>query len=87
MISIHAPREGSDPVRIVKGCFDSISIHAPREGSDVPTDVTTEVIAAFQSTLPARGATTAQITDGIAKLISIHAPREGSDATIIILGR
>ena len=34
-ISIHAPREGSDPsvsLRVVK--MDFISIHAPREGSD-----------------------------------------------------
>ena len=33
-ISIHAPREGSDPVK--KYAYDGrvISIHAPREGSD-----------------------------------------------------
>ena len=35
VISIHAPREGSDPGnRCRKRRFHSISIHAPREGSD-----------------------------------------------------
>ena len=34
-ISIHAPREGSDAVKIAGvWLIDSISIHAPREGSD-----------------------------------------------------
>ena len=35
MISIHAPREGSDQQsRVDPGQNDVISIHAPREGSD-----------------------------------------------------
>ena len=35
LISIHAPREGSDDRRRAAGyVFDGISIHAPREGSD-----------------------------------------------------
>ena len=34
-----------------------ISIHAPREGSDVTAKDREGVLAAFQSTLPARGAT------------------------------
>ena len=34
LISIHAPREGSDSLEsAVRRCY-SISIHAPREGSD-----------------------------------------------------
>ena len=35
LISIHAPREGSDAVQPVQGRPAQISIHAPREGSDV----------------------------------------------------
>ena len=35
-ISIHAPREGSDPLRPVLHPAHGISIHAPREGSDDP---------------------------------------------------
>ena len=34
VISIHAPREGSDRVTFDKGKAIHISIHAPREGSD-----------------------------------------------------
>ena len=34
MISIHAPREGSDPACGGQHVVDAISIHAPREGSD-----------------------------------------------------
>ena len=33
-ISIHAPREGSDPSAALLGLGLHISIHAPREGSD-----------------------------------------------------
>ena len=33
-ISIHAPREGSDPVTVLPFFVHDISIHAPREGSD-----------------------------------------------------
>ncbi len=36
MISIHAPREGSDDDRVQAGLVDDgISIYAPREGSDL----------------------------------------------------
>ena len=57
MISIHAPRTGSDRAFCAKGRGGAISIHAPRTGSDrliigSPTDE-----RQFQSTLPARGAT------------------------------
>ena len=34
MISIHAPREGSDIKGIPIASYTGISIHAPREGSD-----------------------------------------------------
>ena len=56
-ISIHAPREGSDP-ETGKGKYDCIiSIHAPREGSDALDNKTGNIISEFLSTLPARGAT------------------------------
>ena len=57
-ISIHAPREGSDPddrrIYVLRG---GISIHAPREGSDDAGDVEGQPVFGFLSTLPARGAT------------------------------
>ena len=34
IISIHAPREGGDPLAIFLGLVRIISIHAPREGGD-----------------------------------------------------
>ena len=34
LISIHAPRVGSDPHRLSAKANDGISIHAPRVGSD-----------------------------------------------------
>ena len=58
MISIHAPREGSDIYKI--GCCPRvarISIHAPREGSDVNAITGGQVDVQFLSTLPVRGAT------------------------------
>ena len=57
VISIHAPRVGSD-------CWDGdewieqpISIHAPRVGSDVDKLTREKMLALFQSTLPVWGAT------------------------------
>ena len=35
LISIHAPREGSDSLQFLESPPEGISIHAPREGSDV----------------------------------------------------
>ena len=57
MISIHAPREGSDAGHqgVCVLCF--ISIHAPREGSDERYAEVLDAMRKFQSTLPARGAT------------------------------
>ena len=63
LISIHAPRTGSDP-----GCKDSaslncpISIHAPRTGSDLRSAGAHPALDLFQSTLPARGATITRLT-------------------------
>ena len=80
IISIHAPREGSDgrqcrPARPGK----RISIHAPREGSDGLLMDYYTLADLFLSTLPARGATLAAVPALMLATISIHAPREGSD--------
>ena len=79
VISIHAPREGSDQGGQNTGDQISISIHAPREGSDNSRLALTSPATSFLSTLPARGATRGQHQDSPNERISIHAPREGSD--------
>ena len=58
LISIHAPRTGSDVPRVQSADTGrQISIHAPRTGSDQNIASAVTFRAAFQSTLPARGAT------------------------------
>ena len=61
MISIHAPRVGSDPCTDSgTGCAGSISIHAPRVGSDdAEYTPRPSPYTGFQSTLPVWGATPA----------------------------
>ena len=56
-ISIHAPREGSDPHGRAKHDEARISIHAPREGSDWCRGTGSRWRGRFLSTLPVRGAT------------------------------
>ena len=82
MISIHAPREGSDDTG---GKYPAkaavISIHAPREGSDGDEgrgqlgQVTISIHA------PREGSDTVPAGQSVNFHISIHAPREGSDIT------
>ena len=81
LISIHAPREGSDAVDVLALLEKAdISIHAPREGSDAVRYHVHRLRAGFLSTLPARGATCRSSHWGPrSSMISIHAPREGSD--------
>ena len=57
LISIHAPRVGSDLLRPVHRPALPISIHAPRVGSDDLARMIQERWAEFQSTLPVWGAT------------------------------
>ena len=57
MISIHAPREGSDIRLTIWQAVGPISIHAPREGSDGSVNKVYVTLEVFQSTLPVRGAT------------------------------
>ncbi len=59
LISIHAPRTGSDVLCIGSHGITPISIHAPRTGSDDVSDDGKIDNLIFQSTLPARGATDA----------------------------
>ena len=58
IISIHAPRGGSDDP-LTLGTYDTkeISIHAPRGGSDIVFFVGLIAAWVFQSTLPVGGAT------------------------------
>ena len=57
LISIHAPREGSDGLMVFIVTAAPISIHAPREGSDPRPINSSSFWYRFQSTLPVRGAT------------------------------
>ena len=58
LISIHAPRMGSDHFPRSEGrCAGRISIHAPRMGSDMSANNPCVRMVSFQSTLPGWGAT------------------------------
>ena len=80
LISIHAPRTGSDDdschVNIAIFHFNRRSPHGERQGLTLKA-VRKEI---FQSTLPARGATSSDKIASLRRTISIHAPRTGSDA-------
>ena len=79
IISIHAPREGSD-VDEVKGDADrAISIHAPREGSDLHRLARHPVFRDISIHAPREGSDLFQQLRQPQAHISIHAPREGSD--------
>ena len=80
LISIHAPRGGSE-----RGVHSAvrrrrISIHAPRGGERLVWPGPGPYYPLFQSTLPVGGATCQLIKEAADELISIHAPRGGSDA-------
>ena len=79
LISIHAPRMGSDVALAHAPPVEVISIHAPRMGSDMFCNMPISECASFQSTLPGWGATRPRLPRGVHVLISIHAPRMGSD--------
>ena len=86
-ISIHAPREGSDPER---AAFHSHTHdfypRSPRGERRCPATPTSNSNG-FLSTLPARGATRVGDRGDLHFGISIHAPREGSDAKCARLTR
>ena len=56
-ISIHAAREGGDPLAFKLRVRLEISIHAAREGGDIPTAQVNGAKPAFQSTPPVKAAT------------------------------
>ena len=80
IISIHAPRAGSDLVLRSDGGLPVISIHAPRAGSD-PTALATpfDRLVHFNPRSPC-GERRVRVVGGKPVFyISIHAPRAGSD--------
>ena len=78
LISIHAPREGSDLMLVIFRVLQRFQSTLPARGA-TPTRSHQFDAASFQSTLPARGATFTEHKSGYSRVISIHAPREGSD--------
>ena len=81
MISIHAPRVGSDD--IAEQCYNIAKLNFnPRSPcGERPSDTTVSgrQSSRFQSTLPVWGATHISFGSRQGGLISIHAPRVGSD--------
>lgn len=82
MISIHAPRGGSDEMDpgLVSGIY--ISIHAPRGGERLLHRQAIEVFFVISNPRSPQGERPgAQHLKLNKKMISIHAPRRGSDST------
>ena len=80
IISIHAPRTGSDTIHDFVPNAACISIHAPRTGSDMtpPKCCLTAVNISIHA--PRTGSDFVNgVAHGQTTLISIHAPRTGSD--------
>ena len=80
LISIHAPRTGSDPCTAIIATFSaSFQSTLPARGATCSVSASFVRSSQFQSTLPARGATI--LVRQLPQLfpISIHAPRTGSD--------
>ena len=79
VISIHAPRGGSD-FSSRTGLSGSIDFNPRSPWGERPSiKVKDKPKNQFQSTLPVGGATSRQKHTGGSKIISIHAPRGGSD--------
>ena len=80
MISIHAPRGGSDAWWLSRDTWAlSFQSTLPVWGATLRTITRTQKSTLFQSTLPVWGATAGVPASNIDILISIHAPRVGSD--------
>ena len=84
MISIHAPREGSDP-KSSAGTLTRLRFLStlPARGATFKRDFS-NITTIFLSTLPARGATSDPFHVYRFSIISIHAPREGSDVEFLL---
>ena len=90
MISIHAPRVGSDYLFVQRAGMSIISIHAPRVGSDPRADRSIFYQHLhFNPRSPCGERPHRQPVKVSAHGISIHAPRVGSDAdgTSVTAGR
>ena len=83
LISIHAPRTGSDSDRwqIYHNC-QAFQSTLPARGATMRFSRSMKK-QVFQSTLPARGATPQYLSNRGGYHISIHAPRTGSDFDIL----
>ena len=83
IISIHAPRAGSDLVGFLMS--STLSNFNPRSpcGERLCAAVLGHCRKVFQSTLPVRGATAQRLYVYPDRAISIHAPRAGSDFVIV----
>ena len=79
-VSIHAPWEGCDSLRLQKHKhYEGVSIHAPWEGCDVERLKVEYKDRLFQFTHPGKGATPSNSNDNNDGTVSIHAPWEGCD--------
>ena len=85
IISIHAPRGGSDHTRLSEMIKYNISIHAPRGGSDSDHPDTCQNQSHFNPRSP--WGERPDRTEGSTwlTLISIHAPRGGSDSKPLLI--
>ena len=79
LISIHAPRVGSDDVRGSLRHRVFISIHAPRVGSDHNIRLV-GIVSLISIHAPRVGSDRGGAAAHIVDQISIHAPRVGSDS-------
>ena len=79
IISIHAPREGSDHEHLYLQRYQRHFYPRSPRGERLESEQHAASYERFLSTLPARGATDGGQCLAAAHLISIHAPREGSD--------
>ena len=82
VISIHAPRMGSDRITISFVLLRKISIHAPRMGSDLANRQQSKQFKIFQSTLPAWGATTDEERFDIIRLFQSTLPAWGATGIV-----
>ena len=82
IISIHAPRVGSDPMPdLAWSVYQSISIHAPRVGSDPCQFAFVDCICISIHAPRVGSDKRTPVKDVVGFGISIHAPRVGSDVS------
>ena len=82
MISIHAPRTGSDVFTAHTREGYIISIHAPRTGSDTSKCLLASPASDFNPRSPHGERLCRVVVVQVVHRISIHAPRTGSDVSL-----